>query len=83
MQAARTQFAHLQVTLHGEHLSHAVGNGRASGKDDASAAVHRLHVANLEKQIESTFGSGLRQACHARHLGYVEQVFEILRFIHE
>ena len=77
------QRVHLQVTLHGEHLSHRVGNRRAGGEDDAAAFVPRLDVLDLEEKIERALGCGLRQTGDARHLGDVEEVLELVRFVDE
>ena len=83
MQVVFLQIVGLQVTLHGEHLGHAVGDGRARGEDDTAAALHGLDMAHLEIHIESPFAGGLRQTGNARHLGDVKEIFEVVRLVHE
>ena len=53
---------HLQVTLHREHLSHAVGDGRARREDHTAAAVHPLDVTDLQEHVEGALRRGLRQS---------------------
>ena len=72
MQVMFLQVVRLQIPLHGEHLGHAVGDGRAGGKHHAAAVVHGLNMTNFQKHIEGAFAGGLRQAGNARHLGDVK-----------
>ena len=83
MQVVLLQVVRLQIPLHGEHLGHAVGDGRAGGEHHPAAAVQRLDVAHLQKHIERPFAGGLRQSGDARHLGDVKQILEIVRLVHE
>ena len=39
MQLVFLQILRLQIPLHGEHLGHAVGDGRAGGEGDTAAAI--------------------------------------------
>ena len=74
---------HLEIPLHREHLRHAVGDGRAGGKDHPGAGVHALDVEHLQEHVERALRGGLRQPGDAGHLGDVEQVLEIVGLVHE
>ena len=39
IQVVLFQILRLHIALHGEHLGHAVGDGRAGSEDDTAAAV--------------------------------------------
>ena len=77
------QILRLQIALHGEHLGHAVGDGRAGGKDHTAAAVHGLNMTHFQIHIEGAFAGRLRQTGDARHLGDVKKIFEIVRLVHK
>ena len=78
-----SQRGHLQVTLHGEHLGHRVGNRRAGREDHAPTFVPLLNVLHFQKKIERTLGCRLQQTGDAGHLGDVEQILELVRLINE
>ena len=69
--------------MHGEHLGHAIGNGRPGSEDHTPTSIDGLNMAHLEEHIKRPFTGGLWQTGDARHLGNVEQVFEIVRLIHK
>jgi hypothetical protein len=50
---------HLEIPLHGEHLRHTIGDGRAGGKNHPRAGVEALHMEHLEKYVEGPLRSGL------------------------
>ena len=51
LQALLLQRRHLQVTLDGVKLHHAVGNGGAGGKDNAAPSGDLVEVAALHKEV--------------------------------
>ena len=51
LQALLLQRRHLQVTLDGVKLHHAVGNGGAGGKDNAAPSGDLIEVAALHKEV--------------------------------
>src|SRR5580658_2020172 len=77
------QVVRLEVPLHGEHFSHAVGDGGAGGKNDSTAVIHGLNMAHFEIHIEGALAGGLRQTGDASHLGNVKKVFKVVGFVHE
>ena len=60
MEVVFLEFVMLEIPLHGEHLGHAIGDGRAGGEHHASPAVQRLDVAHFQKHIERPLARGLR-----------------------
>ena len=69
--------------MHGEHLGHAVGDGRAGGEDDSAAIIRRLDVADFQIHVEGPLAGRLRQPGDARHLGNVKKIFEVVRLVYE
>ena len=51
LQALLLQRRHLQITLDGVKLHHAVGNGGAGGKDNAAPPGNLIEVAALHKEV--------------------------------
>ena len=83
IQVVFLQIVRLKIPLHGEHLGHAVGDGRAGGKNNTTTAIDGLDMTHLEEHIECPFAGSLRQTGDARHFRDVEQVFEIMRLVHK
>jgi len=83
MQVMFLELVGLEIPLHGEHLRHAVGDGRARGEHDPTPTIERLDMAHFQIHIESAFAGGLRQAGDPRHLGDVKQILEIVRLVHK
>ena len=51
LQALFLQRRHLQVTLDGVKLHHAVGNGGAGGKDNAAPSGDLVQITALHKEV--------------------------------
>ena len=51
LQALFLQRRHLQIPLYGVKLHHAVGNGGASGKDNAAPSGDLVQIAALHKEV--------------------------------
>ena len=83
MEIVLLQVLGLEIPLHREHLGHAVRDGRTRGEHHTAPAVERLDMPHLQIHVEGPFAGGLRQACDARHLRDVKQVFEVMRLVHE
>ena len=63
----------LQVTLHGVHLRHAVGDRGPRGKDDALAAGKLIHIAAFGEHVGGLLRIRGGKPRHIAHLGEKEQ----------
>ena len=63
----------LQVTLHGVHLRHAVGDRGPRGKDDALAAGKLIHIAAFGEHVGGLLRVRGGKPRHIAHLGEKEQ----------
>ena len=73
----------LEILLHGVHLHHAVGDGCASGKHNASAAGQLVQIPALHIQVAGLHGLGLADAAHIPHFCKCGEVFIVMRLIDE
>ena len=73
----------LQIPLDGVKLGHAVADRCAGSKDHAAPAGQLVHIPALAEHIRGFLRVGGRKPCHIPHFCVEEQVFIIVRFIHE
>ena len=73
----------LQIPLDGVKLGHAVGDGSAGGKHHAAITGQLIHVAALGIHIRGFLRVRRGEASHIPHFRVEEQVFVVVRLIHE
>ena len=83
-QAHLFQKVGLQVLLHDVHLAHAVHDRRSRRKHDAAPAVELLEIAHLGIEVKGPLAAVLvSEPCDIVHGRGVEQVLEVVRFVHK
>ena len=65
----------LEILLHGVHLHHAIGDGSAGGKHNASAAGQLVQIPALHIQVAGLHGLGLADVAHIPHFCKCGEVF--------
>ena len=73
----------LEILLHGVHLHHAVGDGCAGSKHNASAAGQLVQIPALHIQVAGLHGLGLADVAHIPHFCKCGEVFIVMRLIDE
>mgnify|MGYP000293737629 CR=1 FL=1 len=73
----------LEILLHGVHLHHAVGDGCAGGKHNASAAGQLVQIPALHIQVAGLHGLGLADAAHIPHFCKCGEILIVMRLIDE
>ena len=73
----------LEIFLHGVHLHHAVGDGCAGSKHNASAAGQLVQIPALHIQVAGLHRLGLADAAHIPHFCKCGEVFIVMRLIDE
>ncbi len=73
----------LEIPLHGVKLRHGVGNRRAGGEDDAPAAGESRPCSGTWRTYRGLLGVRGGEASHIPHLRIEEQIFVVVRLVHE
>ena len=73
----------LEILLHGVHLHHGVGDGRARGEHHAAPAGQLVQVAALHVEVAGLLGLGLADAAHVAHLRECREIFVVVGLVHE
>ena len=73
----------LEILLHGVHLHHGVGDGRARGEHHAAPAGQLVQVAALHVEVAGLLGLGLADAAHVAHLRECREILKTMCLVHE
>ena len=71
----------LEILLHGVHLHHGVGDGRARGEHHAAPAGQLVQVAALHVEVAGLLGLGLADAAHVAHLRECREIFVVVGLV--